>query len=251
MRSTFHRGLGISRAWVSFFAAICMIVAVPSVSFGQGVTVTGRTELSSAAAQSLDSSEVVVWLTPLGNSKEIRAASIQQPPRLVQKQKSFSPHLLVVRVGSPVEFPNQDPFFHNVFSLFEGKRFDLGLYEAGSSRNVVFDRAGISYIFCNIHAEMSAVVVAVKTPYYGISDRKGMIVIPNVPPGRYEMRVWHERALLEALNSFTRTIVISEASHSFGALRLTEQRSLAKSHMNKYGQDYDNPTPSLPVYPRP
>ena len=63
-------------------------------------------------------------------------------------------------MGAVVQFPNHDPFFHNVFSLFEGKRFDLGLYEAGSSRNVSFDRPGISYIFCNIHAEMSAVVIA-------------------------------------------------------------------------------------------
>ena len=68
--------------------------------------------------------------------------------------------MLVVPVGSVVAFPNRDPFFHNVFSLFEGKRFDLGLYEAGSTRDVLFDKPGVSYIFCNIHAEMSAVVIA-------------------------------------------------------------------------------------------
>lgn len=103
-------------------------------------------------------------------------------PRLVQRNKSFEPHVLVVPVGSVVEFPNQDPFFHNVFSLFEGKRFDLGLYEAGTTRNVVFDKPGISYIFCNIHSEMSAVVIAVGSPYYGISDQRGRVSIPNVPP---------------------------------------------------------------------
>src|SRR5207244_5963197 len=94
-----------------------------------------------------------------------------QPPlaqpraQLLQKKKSFSPHMVVIQVGSAVEFPNQDPFFHNVFSLFEGRRFDLGLYEAGATRSVVFNRPGISYIFCNIHPEMSAVVVTLKTPY--------------------------------------------------------------------------------------
>jgi hypothetical protein len=86
-------------------------------------------------------------------------ASPAQTPRLVQKNKSFEPHILVIPAGSMVEFPNHDPFFHNVFSLFEGKRFDLGLYEAGTSRMVRFDRPGISYIFCNIHPEMSAVII--------------------------------------------------------------------------------------------
>ena len=78
---------------------------------------------------------------------------------LRQKNKAFEPHLLVVTIGSNVEFPNDDPWFHNVFSLFNGKRFDLGLYEAGTTRTVHFEREGVSYIFCNIHPEMSAVVV--------------------------------------------------------------------------------------------
>src|ERR1700732_5438520 len=102
----------------------------------------------------------VVWLTPMTGAGGEEATAPQPSPsansRLVQKNKSFEPHILVVPVGSMVEFPNRDPFFHNVFSLFEGKRFDLGLYEAGSSRDVLFDKPGVSYIFCNIHAEMSA-----------------------------------------------------------------------------------------------
>ena len=76
----------------------------------------------------------------------------------------FTPHILVVPVGSVVRFPNADPFFHNVFSLFDGKRFDLGLYEAGSTKEVTFSREGLSYIFCNIHPEMSAVVISLSTP---------------------------------------------------------------------------------------
>ena len=154
-------------------------------------------------------------------------------------------------VGSSIDFPNQDPFFHSVFSLFEGKRFDLGLYEASTSRSVIFDREGISYIFCNIHPEMSAVVIALKTPYYAVSDRKGSITIPEVPPGRYEMRVWHERVLTETLEHLAHSIVISETVTSLGVLVLTEQRTLSQTHQNKYGQDYDTSTPSLPLYVRP
>jgi len=226
-----------------------MMVAGPSVSYGQEVTVTGRTELSSSAVtQPVDSSEVLVWLTPLGDSRKLRSASIQQPPRLVQRQKSFSPHLLVVRVGSPVEFPNQDPFFHNVFSLFDGKRFDLGLYEAGSSRNVVFDRAGISYIFCNIHPEMSAVVITMTTPLYAISNRDGQLSLAGVPYGRYMLHVWSEGMGPENAQPLIREITIAENASSLGVIRVPEANGQRMAHKNKYGREYDEPTPNNSVY---
>ena len=100
-----------------------------------------------------------------------------------------------------VEFPNRDPFFHNVFSLFEGKRFDLGLYEAGSTRNVIFDKPGISYIFCNIHSEMSAVVIAVTSPYYAnFGSARGAWPFRTCRRDATPLRIWYEDALPEALN---------------------------------------------------
>jgi plastocyanin len=221
-------------------------------SSSQEITVTGKLELFREGSASLqDSSSGVVWLTRIGDTHEPPASSTSPKLQLVQKNKSFNPHLVVVQVGSSVAFPNKDPFFHNVFSLFEGKRFDLGLYEAGASRTVIFDREGISYIFCNIHPEMSGVVVALKTPYYGISDARGSVVIPEVPPGRYELHVWHERAIPDSLDSQVRTILVSDALHSFGALRVAEQQSAPAPHKNKYGQDYETPSPAVPVYPHP
>ena len=228
------------------------LLMTPSISRSQSVGVTGRIEFTrNASARTADLSDGVVWLTLLGDTNAKEDSHSHRRLQLLQKNKSFSPHVLVVQLGEPVDFPNHDPFFHNVFSLFEGKRFDLGLYEAGSSRAVVFDREGISYIFCNIHAEMSAVIIALKSPYYGISDRKGMIKIADVPPGRYEMRVWDERALPEHLAAQTRTVEITESAHSIGVLRLAEQRSALLTHKNKYGQDYDSPTPNSPIYNRP
>ena len=215
------------------------------------MTVTGKIEVATkAGAPPADPADAVVWLTPL----EPSAATPPLPksrPQLVQKHKTFIPHLLVVPVGASVEFPNRDPFFHNVFSLFDGKRFDLGLYEAGSTRSVVFNRVGISYIFCNIHPEMSAVVVALNTPFYAISDGKGNLTIPNVPSGRYEMQVWHERVLPESLNGLKKTITISASATSLGVIRLPEERSPLKDHKNKYGQDYDPTTSSTPGYIKP
>lgn len=191
---------------------------------------------------------MVVWLTPVVNSASTPVS--RQPLRLTQHNKSFEPHVLIVPVGSVVQFPNRDPFFHNVFSLFEGKRFDLGLYEAGSTRNISFDRPGISYIFCNIHAEMSAVVIALDTPYFGISNRKGEIVIPAVPAGRYTMRTWYETAPQDALDAMTHEVSINENTSTLGVLQIPAGPAIS-AHKNKYGMDYEPPAPNSPAYHHP
>jgi plastocyanin len=196
-----------------------------------------------------DASNVVVWLSPAAKIEgSAHPWPARAPLRLVQNGKRFQPHLLVVPVGAAVEFPNQDPFFHNVFSLFDGKRFDLGLYESGSTRTVHFDRPGISYIFCNIHPEMSAVVIALTTPYYGISTRSGSVNIPDVPPGRYVLNVWYEGSLPEELNSLAHEITISESNRSLGSVRVKDMGLAQLGHKNKYGKNYDDPTPEAPGY---
>jgi hypothetical protein len=162
----------------------------------------------------------------------------------------FSPHLLIIPVGSTVSFPNHDPFFHNVFSLFNGKRFDLGLYEAGSTRDVVFSREGVSYIFCNIHPQMSAVVIALNTPYYGISDRHGDISISGVAPGRYQLHVFHPSVSPETLRAVEREITVTPADTFLGTFSLAES-NYELAHKNKYGRDYDPPDPDSPAYARP
>jgi hypothetical protein len=168
---------------------------------------------------------------------------------LVQHNKGFHPHVLVVPVGSTVDFPNRDPFFHNVFSLFDGKRFDLGLYEAGATNSVKFDRVGVSFLFCNIHPEMSAVVLAVDTPYFGSSDRAGNISIPNVPEGKYELHVWYERSLPQDLKSLVRTVTVADSSKDLLTIAVPENPSFSSAHKNKYGQDYS--PPSTPAYSKP
>jgi hypothetical protein len=157
---------------------------------------------------------------------------------LAQKDKQFTPHILVVPTGSNVEFPNLDPFFHNVFSLFNGKRFDLGLYEAHTQRSVLFDREGVSYIFCNIHPEMGAVVIALSTPYYGISSHDGSIILHDVPPGRYRLHVWAENVLADRLEALSRIVEIPGQNTDLGVLSLQVSGSLMKHHPNKFGENY-------------
>jgi plastocyanin len=187
---------------------------------------------------------VVVWLEPL--NKTAFMPSAKKKFTLLQKNKTFTPHMLVVPVGSEVEFPNKDPFFHNVFSYFEGNRFDLGLYQAGSSKSLPFDRPGISYLFCNIHSEMSAVIIALDTPYYATSDQAGQISIPDVPAGRYLLQVFREGVSPVTLKTLSRPITISGDSTSLGKLNVPNSTVLA--HKNKYGKDYEDPTPPGQIY---
>jgi plastocyanin len=195
-----------------------------------------------------DASNAVVWLTPIGTA--VDPPKQTQIPQLVQHDKMFHPSLLVIPVGGKVEFPNHDPFFHNVFSLFEGKRFDLGLYESGTTQTVTFDKPGISFIFCNIHAQMSAVIIAMATPYYAVSDARGDLSIANVPPGRYRLQVFHSDVAPDALHAMSREITVAAGETSLGSFSLAETDVIA-AHKNKYGKDYDRPEPDSPAYARP
>jgi plastocyanin len=221
------------------------VLICSGLCFAQDVNLTGRVTFISPnqQAKTRDADKVVLWLTPIAGTAPTPAVPAVPHPRLTQKNKSFDPHVLIVPVGSIVDFPNRDPFFHNVFSLFDGKRFDLGLYEAGSTREVRFDKPGISYIFCNIHAQMSAVVIALDTSYYTVSDAHGEVVISNVPAGRYLLHVWYEGAPPERLRTLTREITVSEELSTLGVLRLTEV-PLPRTHRNKYDREYE---PSAPI----
>jgi plastocyanin len=232
------------------FAMGLLALLVPGAL--QGVTVSGQV-IVMAKSKKAGHSAVVVWLTPVpGDPAPARALDASHGPfRLVQRNKQFSPHLLVVPAGATVEFPNRDPFFHNVFSLFDGKRFDLGLYEAGSTRSVRFNRPGISYIFCNIHPDMSAVIVALETPYYGVSNPAGEVSIQDVPPGRYKLEVWQESALPEDLKKLKREITVSPDARFLGTLHISGSGSGMLAHKNKYGRDYDESPSPNPLYDYP
>ena len=145
--------------------------------------------------------------------------------------------MLVVPVSSLVQVPNRDPFFHNVFSLYNGKRFDLGLYETGSERGVRFDREGVSYIFCNIHPEMGAVILALSTPYYSVSV-DGAILISSVPPGKYTLNVWSEGATPESMAAARQQVTVGPDRTILGDISLVAIPSPMAHHANKFGAQY-------------
>lgn len=180
---------------------------------------------------------IVVWLKPVDPLPSFQAPAPGHF-KLIQKNRMFTPHLLVVPVGSAVSFPNEDPFFHNVFSLFNGKRFDLGLYEAGSSREVRFSREGVSYIFCNIHPEMSAVVIALATPLYAVTDSTGSFSIDSIPPGVYELHVWIEGTPQPDLDRLNRRVSFTDGQSSSVTVDASKAYHPTHGHLNMFGKPY-------------
>jgi len=112
---------------------------------------------------------------------------------LRQENETFVPHVLAITKGSIVDFPNDDPFFHNVFSLSSAAAFNLGRYPRGQSRPEKFSKAGLVKVFCDIHSHMSASILVLDHPYFTIPGTGGDYEIRNVPAGQYTIIGWHER----------------------------------------------------------
>ncbi|HEX5422865.1 MAG TPA: carboxypeptidase regulatory-like domain-containing protein [Candidatus Acidoferrales bacterium] len=214
-----------------------------------GSDVSGQVRLveGKSGKATRDRSGVVFWLEPASGIKPTGLTSNRTMYRMVQHNKQFEPHLLVVPLGSVVAFPNLDPWFHNVFSLYRGKRFDLGLYEAGAQKAVRFDRPGASYIFCNIHPEMMAVVLALDTRFYAVSNSFGDWSIPNVPPGRYKLHVWYENATPETLNALESELAIGSDHAVVRKMTVVFTPHNWLHHPNLYGHQYD-PKGLTPTY---
>jgi plastocyanin len=115
-------------------------------------------------------------------------------PQIRQVNESFRPHVLPVMVGSDVQFPNGDPFFHNVFSLSRSKTFDLGRYPEGSTREVHFDQVGVVQVFCHIHSDMSGIIFVTPNRFFATPGSDGSYAIRDIPAGTYRVVAWHERA---------------------------------------------------------
>ena len=110
-----------------------------------------------------------------------------------QKGVTFLPRVVAVPVGSTVDFPNDDPIYHNVFSLSRARTFNLGRFPRGESRAVRFDKAGIVKVFCDIHSHMAASVIVFNHPWFTVPDAGGSFEIDDLPAGSQQITAWHER----------------------------------------------------------
>lgn len=181
-------------------------VALTQVQPGTGrvvgtVTLTMATS-GKSAARAYDSRSVAPRAKPLPESRNVIMFfdGIAAPIDLVatkatiaQRDEQFVPHVVAVTKGSSVTFPNDDPFFHNVFSLSRGASFNLGRYPSGSTRSRVFSRAGLVKVFCELHSHMSAVIRVFDHPWFTIPDDRGSFALDGIPPGEHTLVAWHER----------------------------------------------------------
>jgi len=133
--------------------------------------------------------DVVVYLEGTDTRVELQPHS--GTPQLKQINQSFQPHVLGVSVGTTVDFPNGDLVYHNVFSYSKTKRFDLGYYGKGKSKQVTFDKPGLVQVFCDIHSTMSAYVLVVDSPFVTQPDDTGAYAFPDLPNGTYTLHAWH------------------------------------------------------------
>jgi hypothetical protein len=173
----------------------------------------------------------VLWLKRLDGPTP-RPRPLRRPRIVGQKDKMFIPRVVAVPVGSKVDFRNDDPYYHNVFSLSAPQKFDTGLYASGLSYSQSFDKPGPVEILCNIHAAMVGYVVVVDTPYYTQPRATGAFVIKGVPPGRYELSVWHEASS----QILKQRLQVREAGASGVAVKIPSDRLPSLAVPDKYGK---------------
>jgi plastocyanin len=233
-------GLTIRRAALaSGFALLFMAAGLSAANVG------GRVELKDTVRGNANYAGVVVSLLPLDRTPVLPAARAT----VRQKGKAFLPHILAITAGTTVDFPNDDPIFHNAFSNYNGQVFDLTLYPPHTTRSVRFTRPGVVRVFCNIHASMSAVIVVLKTPYFAVSKRDGSFAISDVPPGNYELSVFHERATDASLRALDQRVTVTADGLDLPPLAISETGYLPAPHSNKYGQPYPKVNDENQVYP--
>jgi plastocyanin len=212
--------------------------ALLAAAAADAATVSGRVELVSShdanVRKHADYSGVVVWLEP---AVAVTPASTGRA-QMVQKNKTFTPHVLAITVGTVVDFPNYDPIFHNAFSNYNGQIFDLVLYPPGTTKSQAFRREGVVRVFCNIHPSMSAVIVVLKSPYFATSAKNGGFEMAHVPAGSYRMQVFHERASEQTLAALARSIEVGDGPLELAPIQISESGYLELPHKNKFEKDY-------------
>jgi len=213
--------------------SVLIVVAISTVLWSQDAVVEGTVTVLHHSTSETGNGDVVVSLTPLHPG----GVSPGRLVRLAQKNKKFIPHVVAVTPGTEIEFPNQDLFFHSVFSIHQGKTFDLGLYESGAARKVKFTQPGISYIFCNIHPEMSAVVLVLRTGYFTLTGQEGSFQIDRVPPGRYKLEVWYEQASEAELAAQGQEVEVVSGANTLARITL-HSSDAPQEHLNKHGEPY-------------
>lgn len=207
------------------------LLALSAIALGSLASagdIVGRVALTEKGGKkATDLSDVVVYVES--------AKARPKPARevLTMKSKTFTPHLLAIGTGTTVDFPNEDPILHNVFSV-SAEGFDLGLYKRPKSGSKTFDRPGVYTVYCNIHPQMSATVVVLDHPYFTTAAKDGSFRIAGVPAGDYKLLAYNECSGEGA----PVTVKVTATGETAAQLALDASTFKRMAHKNKFGKDY-------------
>lgn len=241
-----HRGTRCkwSQGTAALVAAVWVAVLLAPAPAAAQASVNGRIAITERPGEATtDFNATVVYLVPADSATKPAA---QKPgaanpknektaaPVIAMNGRAFVPHVRVITPGMKVEFPNQDPFSHNIFSTAPGAAFDLGLYGAGKSKDATFKRAGAFPIYCNIHPRMTAFVVVAPSPWYAQAGNDGRWTIEGVPAGQYTLHVWHERT-----TEVKQRVTVLASGLGDVSTTLDARGFKFSPHKNKFGKEYD------------
>lgn len=166
---------------------VVRLVAPPWAAVPAGAYSARR--VSRPAPKPAEIANVVVFLKDAPAEERLPAADAT----IVQTGETFVPRVVAITRGSTVDFPNADPFFHNVFSLSRGASFDLGRYRRGETRTRRFSTAGLVKVYCHLHSHMTASIMVFDHPHFRVPAGDGSFSLDGVPAGTHEVSAWHER----------------------------------------------------------
>jgi plastocyanin len=216
----------------SQFLAVALLALSAGTLRAQGA-VSGQIAIQERPGEiTEDMANAVVYLEPAGGLKGKLPLTNTS---IALQSRQFAPRVRVVTEGSKIEFPNQDPFNHNVFSKASQGPFDTESFGKGKTRDNTFKSAGVYPIYCNVHPRMTAFVLAIKTPHFAQATKDGRFAIESVPAGKYTMHVWHDRA-----GEQTSDLIVPATGLAGLKYDLDARGYKYVQHKNKFGKDYAN-----------
>lgn len=153
---------------------------------GMQAALAGAVTVDVATRSGTSAEDTVIVFDPLDGA----SPASHDEASIDQINKRFVPRVSVVRTGTTITFPNSDRIRHQVYSFSPAKIFTLKLYAGSPKTPVIFDKAGLVVLGCNIHDNMVAFVGVVDSPYFAKASSAGTAVF-NLPAGRYRLRAWH------------------------------------------------------------
>jgi plastocyanin len=233
--------LRLAAAWTALVAAACGALAAPAGWQAPlaAEELSGRLVLvakdGKGPARGSDPRQAVVWFEAAAAPPPAHAPRTPAAPfQLLTKHKEFSPRVLAVPVGSRVQFPNDDPILHNVFSVSPGNAFDLGIYRTGPPKEKRFDKPGVVRVYCNVHQAMVAYILVLDTTFFASPAADGSFRLAGLPKGAGKLTVWHEQADPWSQDV---TLPLPEDAPPIAA-RLVVVRPKLPAHLNKTGESY-------------